>query len=366
MKIHEIKFEKSNKAEFIKELRSRVNEYFSKRGISRFGNWSMVTKSAVMIALYYIPYGLMVGGVFESTWAVFACWMFMAAGMSGIGLSIMHDANHGAYSKHKWINTAMSYLLNLMGGNAINWRIQHNVLHHSFTNVHGMDEDIEAGKILRFSPQQDWHWFHKFQHWYAWFLYGLSVHLWVTVKDIRQLKKYKKEDLFKTQGLSFRTALWDVILSKLVYYSYMVVIPIVFVDIPWYMTILFFFIMLFAVGIFLTLIFQSAHVMETSEFPEPDADGKMENSWAIHQLLTTTNFAPKSRLFSWFIGGLNYQIEHHLFPNICHVHYKKLSAIVKKTAEEFNLPYHVQPTFFDAIKIHWAMLRGLGMAKVKA
>jgi linoleoyl-CoA desaturase len=366
MKISEIKFEKSNQVEFVKELRRRVNDYFSQTGKSRFGDYRMVIKTVFMVALFYVPYTLMIGGVASTTLQIFICWILMAGGMSGIGLSVMHDANHGAYSKYKWVNTVLGYLLNFMGGSSLNWRIQHNVLHHSFTNVHGMDEDIDAGKILRFSPQQEWYWFHRFQHIYAWFLYGLMTHMWVTTKDIKGLIKYYKADLLQTQGVSLKAAVWDLVISKVVYFGYMIVVPIIVLPIPWYLTLVFFFIMHFLVGLLLASIFQTAHVMETSEYPEPDAEGRMENSWAIHQLLTTANYAPKSKLFSWFVGGLNFQIEHHLFPNICHVHYKNISEIVKKTAQDFNLPYNVEPTFYAALKNHWRMLKGLGSSPVMA
>lgn len=116
----------------------------------------------------------------------------------------------------------------------------------------------------------------------------------------------------------------------------------------------------FVQGFILTIVFQPAHVMPTSEYPIPDSEGNIENSWAIHQLLTTSDFSPESKIFSWYIGGLNYQVEHHLFPNICHVHYSKIAEIVKKTAREYGLPYHVQSNFLMALINHGKMLRDLG------
>jgi linoleoyl-CoA desaturase len=101
-------------------------------------------------------------------------------------------------------------------------------------------------------------------------------------------------------------------------------------------------------------------VVPSSEYPTPDEEGQLQNNWAIHQMLTTANFSPKSSFFSWYIGGLNYQIEHHLFPNICHVHYRKISAIVKQTAQEFGVPYNVQPNFVKAVWSHGKMLKKLG------
>ena len=103
--------------------------------------------------------------------------------------------------------------------------------------------------------------------------------------------------------------------------------------------------------------------METAIFPTTDEEGSLQHNWAVHQLMTTTNYAPNNRILSWFVGGLNYQVEHHLFPNICHIHYRKISEIVRATAEEYNLPYHSLPSFRSALRIHWNMLRNLGNGK---
>ena len=128
---------------------------------------------------------------------------------------------------------------------------------------------------------------------------------------------------------------------------------------PWF-TLLCFLTMHYIASFLLGMIFQTAHVMPDCAFPEPDETGTMENNWAVHQLYTTTNYAPKSKLFAWYVGGLNFQVEHHLFPNICHVHYKRISEIVKQTAQEYGLPYHSQRNFLDAVREHLLMLRTLG------
>ena len=108
------------------------------------------------------------------------------------------------------------------------------------------------------------------------------------------------------------------------------------------------------------MVFQTAHVVPETDFPLPDDQGEMETERLTHQMTTTSNYAPKSKIFSWLIGGLNYQVEHHLFPNICHVHYKKISPIIRQTAAEFNIPYLTKTTFIDAVKAHHQMLRHLG------
>lgn len=321
----------------------------------------MVIKTFFMFALYFIPYGLMIGGAVSSVWPVFALWLLMGLGKAGIGLSVMHDANHGSYSRHPMVNKIVSYVMNMVGGSSINWQIQHNILHHSFTNVDGLDEDIDAGILLRFSPNQKRYPFHRAQWVYAWFFYGLMTIMWATTKDFRQLIRYKRENMIESTGRSFPGLMTELIISKILYYGYVLIIPLMTIQLAWWQILLGFLAMHFVAGFTLACIFQPAHVMQSTEFPTPDKDGNLENTWAIHQLMTTTNFAPASRLFSWFIGGLNYQIEHHLFPNICHVHYRKISRIVRETAEEYGLPYHSYPTFVHALWNHGKMLWQLGL-----
>lgn len=362
MNFTEIKFNRTQHKDFMRVLRKRVNDYFQENNISRYANAKMVVKTIVLIASFAIPYTLMISGFFIHPLAILACWVVMAFATASIGFSVMHDANHGAYSRNPHVNKVLGFIMNFIGGSAINWRIQHNVLHHSFTNVHGMDEDIDAGKILRFSPHQERYWFHRFQHIYAWFFYGLMTMMWITTKDFRQLLRYRRNGLLEAQGIKFSVALFELFSTKAIYYAYLLFIPMFMVSIPWWMTLAFFLIFHFILGFTTACVFQTAHVMDEAEYPMPDPEGNMENSWAIHQLLTTANFAPKSRIMSWFIGGLNYQIEHHLFPNICHVHYPDISRIVKETAQSFGLPYKIQPTFLSALLNHGRMLKQLGMA----
>lgn len=359
MQYKNIRFDRSQNVEFYKTLQRRVRGYFKESNISRYGNTAMLVKSIFMIALYLIPFILMLT-VVDSTWLMFVMWVLMGFGMTGIGLSIMHDANHGAYSKNKRVNTFFSLLIHLAGGSDAMWRIQHNVLHHTYTNVTGMDEDIDPGSVLRFSPHEERKPVHKYQHIYAWFLYGMMTLLWITVKDFKQIMRYREMGLTQTQTNSFRRLLISTILSKIVYYAVFLVLPLIFTPVPWYFIVLGFIMMHYMSGVILGSIFQPAHVVPSASYPMPDESGNIKADWAVSQLLNTSNFAQKSKLFSWYVGGLNFQIEHHLFPNICHVHYKKISKIVRETAEEFNLPYNSEKTYAGALRSHTQMLKKLG------
>lgn len=355
-----VKFNTKSNPDFLKELRSRVNTYFKENNISKYGNINMVIKTLFMLALYLTPYFLVIFNVFENTFLVFLMWILMGIGMSGIGLSIMHDANHGVYSKNKKINSSLGYLINLVGGSAINWKIQHNVLHHSFTNIHEHDEDLDSGGLMRFSVHQKRYKLHRFQKYYAWVLYGLLTISWSLKKDFIQLRRYKKKDLLKTQSISFKKAYLNLVIVKIFYFIHILVIPLLFANQAWWITLIFYFIMHYVCGFILSTIFQAAHVVTETSFPIPNNSGNMENNWAIHQLHTTANFAKNNRILSWFVGGLNFQVEHHLFPNICHVHYRKLSEIVKSTAQEYNLPYYSNLSFFRALQSHYLLLSKLG------
>ena len=212
MQNNTVRFSKSSD-DFAKELRKRVNQYFKDNNISRYANANMVFKTIFMLSLYIVPF-ILILTVFENPWLVTLMWVLMGFGMSGVGLSIMHDANHHAYSKNANVNIILGKLLDTVGGSNVNWRIQHNVLHHTYTNVSGMDEDIDSGILMRFSPEQKMLKGHRYQHIYAWFLYGFMTIMWVFSKDYAQFKRYKERDLLKTQNITPRRFLTTLIILK--------------------------------------------------------------------------------------------------------------------------------------------------------
>ncbi len=355
------KFSTKVGTEFNATLKKRVRAYFKDNNISKYANANMKFKTVFMLSLYFVPYFLMITGTVSNIWGVILCWALLGFGMAGIGMTIIHDANHGAYSKNKTVNYLLGRCVNLVGAFAPTWKIQHNVLHHTYTNIQHFDEDVDPPvPIIRFTPHDKYRKIHRFQFLYAWFFYSLMTVSWITIKDWQQLFRYKKMGLTKNENEKFSSLFMELLISKVFYYTYILVLPIIFLDIPWWGIVLLLLLKQMISGFTLAIVFILAHVVPDTAFPKPDKDLKMENSWAIHQLETTSNFSPKSRIFQWFIGGLNFQVEHHLFPNICHVHYKKLSKIVKETALEFGLPYYSEPTFLSAVRSHSKMLYKLG------
>jgi linoleoyl-CoA desaturase len=363
-KLKFVRFAPVMKNGFYETVNANVDSYFLENKISPYANSAMWIKTVVMLSLYMVPCVLMITGVAAGNyWLFYGFWIMMALGMVGIGTSVMHDAQHGSYSANKNVNTFIGFILEIIGGYAVTWRIQHNVLHHTFTNVAGLDEDIDSIKLLRFSPRQLKRWYHKYQYLYVWFFYMMMTLFWMTAKDYLQVIRYKQHDLLVRQKVSLRQALFRLTVYKIFYYGYIMVLPILFSGMPWYHVLFGFLLMHFTAGLILSCIFQPAHIMESSGFALPvkiKEKRQMENSWAIHEVANTTDFGQNKRFLTWFIGGLNFQIEHHLFTNICHVHYPKLAPIVRSVAASFGIPYHVQPSFFKALGLHVDMLKKLG------
>lgn len=354
-----IKFATASR-DFVSTLNQRVRGYFTTNQISKHANREMIIKTIIMFGLYITPYVLVVTGVITSPFVLVLVPIVMGFGLAGIGLSVMHDANHGAYSSKPWVNDLIGYSLNFVGANAFNWKIQHNVLHHSYTNIHDHDEDISPRGVLRLSPHTRWKWIHQFQHLYAWFLYGLMTIVWMTTKDFVRIVEYQRSGLMAKHKANVTKEWLIMIFTKLFYVGYLIIIPLFFTALAWWQILVGILIMHYLTGFILAVIFQPAHVTHGTEYPLPDENSNMKTNWAIHQLLTTANFGNRSRWFSWYVGGLNFQIEHHLFPNICHVHYRKIAGIVEETAREFGLPYRSYVTFAGALAGHANLLKELG------
>ncbi len=357
-------FSTQDSVKFFRTLNSRVNAYFKENNIKKTGNWQIYLKTAILFAIFLAPYFLIMA-LNLPFWAHLLLSVAMGIGMAGIGMNVMHDGNHGSYSSKNWLNKFMGGTIYILAGNVYNWQVQHNVLHHTYTNIQGHDEDLDAGKIIRFTHSAKWRRFHKFQHYYSIFLYGLLTFNWAITTDFLQMKRYLKRKLsygkFKSPAFQWTT----LVITKVIYFSIWIVLPMI-AGVIWWKVLIGFFLMHYTAGLILSVVFQLAHVVEATDNPVPDENGTMENTWAIHQLYTTANFAPKNKVVNWFTGGLNHQIEHHIFPNISHVHYSKISKIIKETAAECNLPYHEFKTMRSAVAAHFRHLKELGMKPAAA
>ncbi|MFY0653691.1 MAG: acyl-CoA desaturase [Cyclobacteriaceae bacterium] len=351
--------EDENSKKFTATLNKRVNDYFKSNDISRYGNMEMYMKTVAMLSLFILPYLSLIFFEPDIFISMILCAL-MGFGMAGIGLSIMHDAIHGAYSSNQSVNKFWGYTLNFVGGNAINWKIQHNVKHHSYANIHDHDEDIAPKLILRLSPYSSIWAVHKFQHIYAWVLYGLGTFFWVTFKDFIKIINFYKEGWLQKNTSSIAKEVIILLGSKLFYYAYIIGIPLMFTSYSGLEIFLGFLLLHVCSGLALAVIFQPSHLMEEVIYPTPDDKGKMQYSRFVHQLYTSVNFANENRFVTWYGGALNFQVEHHLYPQICHVHYPAIAKLVKQTTKEFNIPYYSKKGFWEAIREHNKMLKWLG------
>lgn len=350
-----VSFNNSNNL-FFQSLKSSVEDYFKKNHLRKTGNWRLYLKGSILMPLALLCYLLLLAVDMPVVLALALCGL-LGLSISGIGFNVMHDACHGSYSDRKWINLLLGHTLNAMGGNAFFWKIKHNILHHTYTNVEGIDDDIAQSRLLRQSPTQEWLPIHRFQHYYLPLAYAMTIFIWVGFRDF---EKYFRRKIHNTPVPQLnRKEHWIFWISKILYLLFYVIIPILCVGwLPWligYLT------MGLVTGIVLAYVFQLAHAVEGPEFESAHLDDKIiETEWAIHQVKTTANFAPNSRIISWFVGGLNFQIEHHLFPKISHIHYRQLSKIVKEKCTQFHLPYHSFPTVWKAMASHYRTMKHLG------
>lgn len=357
--IGSVKWKKKDLEHFFPTLKKRVDSYFTERKIKKQGNSTLYIKAFVLLTVYITPFVLLL--TLELPVIVqLTLWAVMGFALAGIGMSVMHDANHGSFSKNKTINYLMGHTLNLLGGSVCNWKMQHNVLHHTYTNVAEMDEDIDDKLLMRFCPHSERKGYHRFQFIYVVFFYSILTLYWVTLKDFVQYIQYRRHQVFCEERKSHSRKLLQILGLKVVYFFTILYLPIAIIGLPVGATIGGFLIMQGIAGFILALIFQLAHTVQGTHHPLPNTEGIIENDWAIHQLQTTANFSRKNKWLSWYVGGLNFQVEHHLFPYISHVHYPHIAEIVKATAEEFGVPYLENQTFGGAVYSHFAFLYELG------
>jgi linoleoyl-CoA desaturase len=344
---------------FHSELKRRINSYFQETGKSSTGNISLYTKAIVLVSLFVFLYVHLVFFTPGILLSVIEC-VVLGGVVAGVGFNIMHDGAHGSFSKYKWLNAAAAFSLNILGGSHFMWNMKHNVIHHAYTNIDGYDDDIDIQPWLRMSSTQPKYKMHKYQHIYFWFLYSLLYILWIFLLDYQKYFKGRIGGMpLKKMSLNDHLTFWG---FKLVHLFLFVALPIYFVGFgEWLVGFLIF---TLVAGFVLSIVFQLAHTVEHTHFPMPnDATGKLQDEWAIHQLKTTANFAPHNKVINWFVGGLNFQVEHHLFPKISHVHYPAISKIIKATCQEYNVPYIEYPKMSQAVASHVSFLKQMGRGK---
>ncbi len=352
-----LKFNNTKKSAFFATVRNRVDSYLKESGSSKNANNAMWYKATFFVGGFVALYLLILSG-WASIWGMLGMALVLGAFAAFIGFNVCHDAIHGSFSGNGKVNKGLSYLFYLIGANPYLWNISHNIVHHTYTNIPGHDEDIEvAPGLIRLDVSERVNRVQRYQHLYAFGLYSLASLSWVLRKDY---VKFFQKSIGQHSAKHPKREYFNLFFFKLLHYFIFIGVPMLVLNLTWWQAALGFFVMHLAEGIVMGLVFQLAHVVEGTDFPVPSEQGNMEEAWAEHQMRTTANFASNSSIAGFLLGGLNRQIEHHLFPKVCHIHYPAVSEIVRKTAKEFNLPYLESTTFFAAIKSHYRMLRKLG------
>lgn len=345
---------------FRRTVVQRVEAFLKENGLRTRDLPGMYVKSAICLGWWAISYGLMLySGLAEWSFAV-TIIMALSFGLAtgSIGFNIMHDANHNGYSDRPWVNRLLGLTVELVGLSNFIWRQQHNIWHHTYTNIAGLDEGLEMDGWVRNSPRDIWKPIHRFQHWYAPIVYALAGVGLLLGRNFQVYFTGKSGDTFRYPPMTRN--------DKIVFWIGRVINLMVYLVLPALVfgiggALLIFAFTSIVTGFVMATILQMAHVMTDVDFPEPSGDPlKIENEWAIHEVQTTSNFAPNNRILNWYVGGLNYQIEHHLFPHMCHLIYPKIAPIVRATCEEFGLTYQSYPTFRAALKNHWQSLQEFG------
>ena len=362
---HHICFNSMNKVTFSPSgkfyaiLREEVQKYFSEKQISPKGDFRLYLKTIILFSSWIYLYVQLVFFTPESIiLGVFLCLLF-GFNWALLGFNVCHDACHSSYSNNNAVNSILGYTFNFLGANAFFWKTKHNIVHHTFTNIDGVDADIIQTKLLRLAPTQHKMGIHRFQHLYCMVLYAVSYLGWVYMNDF---EKYFSKEVKGTRINAFdikeHLVFW---LSKALYVTIYLVIPILFVP-SIFVFLMGYLIASMACGLVLAMVFQLAHVVEITEFEDAtEHDLSIENEWAIHQLCTTANFAPKNKIVSWICGGLNFQVEHHLFPNISHVHYPKLHLIVQNVCAQHGVDYKCYESMGEALGSHFRRMKYLGV-----
>lgn len=346
--------------EFFITLRKRVDSYFKDSKIKPTGNFKLYLKTIILFSTLIALYTILVFFNPGILWLNILLCSLLGANFAAIGFNVMHDGSHGSYSTNPRVNKFMAIALNLLGGNNYMWNLKHNVNHHSFTNIEGMDDDIDIKPFIRVHADQPKHWFHRFQHYYFLFLYGLTYLFWVFWQDFKKYFTRRISAFTPLRKMSFADhfSFW---ISKVLHVGIFIVLPMFFVGV--WQAVLGYLIAAFVTGIFIAIVFQLAHIVEETDFVMTENSvANLETEWAVHQLNTTANFATKNKSISWFVGGLNFQVEHHLFPKISHIHYPQISVIVRNTCKEFNISYNEFPNLATAIGSHIRHIRNSGIS----
>ena len=346
------------KDDFIKDLRGRVNEYFERTGKSQYANTEMYIKTVVAVTAWIATYAVIVSDVLSgSFWTLAAGYTFLGYVNIFIAFNIMHDATHEAYSADKRVNKILGYSMDFIGGNQYLFRRMHGA-HHGYVNIKGIDVTMESHGMFRFTPDEPWKPFHRYQHYYTFVLYALAMIHWVLVKDFKWM--FGEAHIGNQKNIQHpKSEMITLVIGKAVYYGLTLIIPLFVLSAAWWQVLLAWVILHIMPGLTFALMFQVTHVYDGTTYPKPDDAGNIENNYALHVVETTADFSRHNKFGTWLMGGINIHVMHHILPTVCHVHYAELTDILVATCEDHGIEYQHNESFWIALKKHYKILKHL-------
>lgn len=347
---------KTGPDDFFKTLQKEVRENVLKNtSLYRLN----IIKSFGLLVVYFVFYGCILW-YGNNTLLLFTFYIGCGVVMIVLFVNAFHDAAHGALFKKPKHNEWFTYLLELFGSNHWLWTRRHISLHHAYPNVSDWDIDIKQSDIIRIFPNSQWFGFHKYQHLYMWLIYPLYSLNWIYIRDFRDFFGTKDNYVKKVVEAIPRKQMVLLFVAKGFNLVYILFVPMVVLAQPWYV-ILGAWLAMHVCGSMLGVIaLISTHVDEDAYFPELNAEGDLSATWALHQMQVTKDFSPDSALANFLYGGFTHHVAHHLFPGVGHTYYPYITPIIKRYAQEYNLPYTAYP-FYHAVRSHFRMLKNSGM-----
>ncbi|MBP6884878.1 MAG: acyl-CoA desaturase [Candidatus Pacebacteria bacterium] len=348
----------------------------------------MIGKTTILFIWAALSYyfALKSYALWENWWITGLAFAHFGIALAFLTINVGHDAGHDAYSEKPWVNWVCGFMMSLTGGNIFSWRTQHG-LHHKHTNIENADPDISYGGLLRILSSEKWRPIHKYQYIYVWFLYlgaGLQI-IWVSDFLLFCTGKIRTVAVEIPTREYFIYIAWKIIHVLLFY-----VIPSLVLQ-EWLYTVIMYFCMVTAAGYLMAILFQMAHVVDMTQFvlvvdpgkkndlthieqlaheananevvvivASSESEVEIKNAWIIHEILTTADISPENKVMAWFFGGLTMQIEHHLFPHICHLYYGRIQKNLARLCQAYEIPYYVCSSFVDGIRRHARKLKMMG------
>lgn len=346
-----------NEGQLYESIKLKIVQYFEQTRKTKKANLLLVVKALIFLCLIVGGYGLMITLDTKDYFFFFCYYLLFTLGSILFVVTVGHDASHQSLFKRRSANKIVGYSWNILGISKHLWEMKHHHSHHIYTNIPHKDFDIAESPLIRLNPNYNYRPYYKYQYLYAPALYLLFGVFVIYVRDF--IFYYKT--LYGQPGTRFgRYFLINLLITKLGYIFISIVIPAILLPFEWWTVLATNLGCLGIGGSFLLLVLIVPHINETAAINESSTSIKNQNDWTLHQIRCTIDSSADSRLLSWLTGGLNTHLIHHLFPDICHVHYIDLTRLVRQELNERGIRYQEKPIAISIID-HFRFLKKMGI-----